>query len=114
MANEVQDLSFEFAVKSVNFVRELKLECREYELLSQYLRSATSVGANITEAQYPQSRADFISKMSIARKEANESKYWLNLFIATGIVTKERVKELIRYIDDIIRLLNSIIVTSKK
>ena len=114
MSNTVQDISFEYAVKSVKFVQEMRKECRDYSLLNQFLRSATSVGANITEAQYPQSKADFISKMSIARKEANESKYWLNLFIATELVTEERVKELMKYINNIIRLLNTIITSSKK
>jgi four helix bundle protein len=113
MSNEVLDLSFEFAVKSVQFVREMKKVCNEYDLLNQFLRSSTSVGANITEAQYPQSKADFISKMSIARKEANESKYWLRIFIETKIVKKESVSHLFKDLDSILRLLNSIIISAK-
>ena len=114
MSNEVLELSFEYSVLSVKFVRDMKKTTCEFELMSQFLRSATSVGANITEAQFPQSKADFVSKMSIARKEANESKYWLRLLVATEIVAKEQVDELLQKIERILKLLNAIIISSRK
>ena len=69
MENVVENKSFEFAVKVVKLTKELR-KSHDYELASQLLRSATSVGANIAEAQYAQSTRDFVSKMAIARKEA--------------------------------------------
>ena len=109
MAKEVESLSFDFAVKAVKFSKVLKNDYKEFEIASQFLRSATSVGANICEAKYGQSRADFISKMSIARKEANETKYWLRLLVASDIVSEATVKNLLKEITEIIIVLTAII-----
>ena len=94
--NPVVEKSFEYSKKAVKLSDMLKKESKEYELASQLLRSATSVGANVSEAQYAQSKKDFVSKMSIARKEANESKYWLKLLSETGIVEPEMTKDLLK------------------
>ena len=111
MDNVVEKKSFEFAVEVVKLTRGLR-KSHDYELASQLLRSATSVGANIAEAQYAQSRRDFASKMSIARKEANESLYWLRLMLAAGIIETAQSKPRIDEAMEIIRLLTSIIKSS--
>ncbi len=80
----------------------------------QYLRSATSIGANIHEAQSGESRADFIHKLSIAQKEARESLYWLRLLEESDTVTKSRLQPLIKETDEIIAIITKIIVNSKK
>ena len=76
--NEILDLSFDFALEIIKLVKHLKVN-KEFVMSNQLLRSGTSVGANITEAQAAQSPKDFIAKMSIASKEARESNYWLRL-----------------------------------
>ena len=92
--NPIADKSFDFAVRIVKFSKWLRQEHKEYELASQVLRSGTSIGANIAEAQYAQSKPDFISKMHIALKEASETAYWLRLIVAAGIVSSEDMKSL--------------------
>ena len=94
MQSVISEKSFEFAVKVFKLVRELR-EAHEYELGSQLLRSGTSIGANVSEGQQGQSRKDFISKMSIALKEAHETKYWLRLLERVDAARIGRYKELI-------------------
>ena len=86
MENVIEDKSFRFAIRIVNLYRYMCQEQKEYVLSKQVLRSGTSIGANIAEAQQAQSRADFISKLSIALKETSETKYWLRLLKATGYI----------------------------
>ena len=76
--NEILDLSFDFALEIIKLVKYLKSK-KEFVLSNQLLRSGTSIGANVSEAQAAQSTKDFISKMSIASKEARETEYWLRL-----------------------------------
>ena len=85
--------SMDFAVSIVNLVRELKSK-HETVIASQIGRSGTSVGANIREAQYAHGKADFISKLQIALKEANETGYWLELLHRTGYLSEEEFKTL--------------------
>ncbi len=80
----------------------------------QLLRSATSVGANAHEAQGGQSRADFIAKMSVAHKEARESAYWLRLIQEAELAPGSRLTDLIEETDQLIRMLSSILLTSKQ
>ena len=75
--NVVKDKSLEFAVRIVNLYKFLVNEQKEFVMSKQILRSGTSIGANIREAEQAQSRADFINKLNIALKEANEKEYWL-------------------------------------
>ena len=77
-------LSKDFALRIVKLEKYLKEEKREYTLSKQLLRSGTSIGANIRESLYAQSKADFISKMSIALKESSETEYWLELLHESG------------------------------
>jgi len=108
--------SFSFAVRIVNLCRYLNEEHREYILSKQLLRSGTSIGANINEASAAQSKKDFIAKMSIAHKEARETKYWIDLLAATGYLNanEKHIKFLVNENIELIRLLSSIVKTSQE
>lgn len=106
--------SFDFAVRTVKLARLLVSENKDYIISRQVLRAGTSVGASVCEAEFAQSRADFISKMSIALKEANESFYWIKLLQATDYITEIQCKSLSHDIDEIISLLAASIKTAKK
>ena len=80
--NKLLDLSFEFAVAIVNLIDNISVPKSSY-MINQLARAGTSVGANIHEAQYAQSKKDFIAKMEIALKESNETSYWLKLMYET-------------------------------
>ena len=113
--NEIASLSFLFAVRIVKLYKYLTEEKREFVLSKQLLRSGTSIGANVTEAQSAQSKKDFISKISIAQKEARESKYWIRLLLETDYLPKEssKVKSLQNELESIIRLLSAILISAK-
>ena len=85
--------SMDFAVSVINLVRYLK-ENKEHIISNQIGRSGTSIGANIREAQYAHGKADFIAKLQIALKEANESGYWLELLLKTNYISENQFKEL--------------------
>lgn len=85
--------SMDFAVAIVNLVKNLKGK-RETIISNQIGRSGTSIGANIREAQYAHGKPDFIAKLQIALKEANETGYWLELLVKTNYITQEQYKEL--------------------
>ena len=86
----------------------------EYELASQLIRSGTSIGANIAESEYAQSDQDFISKLSIALKEAAENRYWLHLLTETKDITSEESEKMIKQVEEIIRILAAGIKTKKE
>ena len=109
--NVVRDKSFSFAYKIVDLYKYLCDEKKEYILSKQLLRSGTSVGANIEEAQSAQSKKDFISKMSIAAKEARETLYWLKLLKYGGYIVKD---EILIDSEELIRLLTSIVKSAEK
>ena len=113
--NIVLDKSFEFAIRVVNLYKHLCDSKKEYTLSKQLLRSGTSIGANINEAQAAQSKKDFIAKMSIASKEARESKYWIELLIKTDYLDKDskHTQSLLDESYELIRLLTSIIKSSQ-
>jgi four helix bundle protein len=102
-----------FAVRIVKFSKFLENEKREYILSKQILRSGTSIGANLHECINAQSRADFVSKMQIALKEANETDYWLELFFESEIIDQLMYKSLRDDLNEIIALLISSIKTTK-
>ncbi len=87
--NAVKDKSFAFALRVVKLAKHLQDEKREFVLSRQFLRSGTAVGALVREAEHAQSKADFINKMSIALKEANETDYWIDLLHQSGLITQE-------------------------
>ena len=113
--NIILEKSFAFAVRIVKLYKYLSDDKKEFVLSKQLLRCGTSIGANINEAQAGQSKADFISKMSIASKEARESKYWIDLLIKTDYldVNESYVQSLICDIEEIVKLLTSIVKSSK-
>lgn len=93
MSNSIMlEKSKDFAVDIVTLCREIKSQRHESILINQLLRSGTSIGANIHESKYAQSKADFISKMQIALKECYESEYWLEIFFRTNILTEAQYK----------------------
>ena len=106
--NPVQDKSYRFALKIIKLSQILKNK-NEYVIGRQILKSGTSVGANIEEALAGQSRADFLSKMSIASKEARETAYWLRLIRDSDILDKNTASEYLKEIDELVRLLTSIV-----
>ena len=110
----IVERSFEFAVRVVRLCRFLDEQDRSTRTLaSQLLRSGTSIGANIEEAQAGQSKADFIAKMSISRKEARETLYWLRLLKAADIVEANKLDDITREADELVRILTSIVKTSQ-
>ena len=91
--NKLSVQSMDFAVSIINLVKHLK-EKRESIISNQIGRSGTSIGANIREAQYAHGKADFIAKLQIALKEANETGYWLELLFKTNYISEEEYKSL--------------------
>ena len=104
--------SFEFAVRVVNLCKYLKQEKKEYILSKQLLRSGTSIGANITEAQRGQSKADFAAKMNIALKEAYETEYWIRLLFRTEYLKLKEYESIHNEILELISILMSICKTA--
>ena len=105
--------SKEFAKDIVFLCRKLKQNGVESALINQLLRSGTSVGANVHEAQYAQGTKDFISKLEIALKECYETEYWLELFVKANIVEEQKVKTLLHDCGELRRILVSSITTLK-
>lgn len=112
--NVVLVKSFQFALRIVKLHLHLSKELKQFELSSQILRSGTSIGANVEEAMGGVSRKDFIHKLSISYKEARETKYWLRLLQGSELIEKELSDSLLRDCEEILKLLYSIINTSKK
>ena len=112
MSNDsvIEHKSFRFALDVIALYQKLRDE-REYVLSKQLLRSGTSIGANVEEAMAGQSRKDFIAKMSVARKEARETRFWLRLLRESDLVTTDVMGELAKT-DELIRILTSIIKTT--
>ncbi len=84
--NEIEEVSYAFAIRIVKLYQYLKSQKLNYGIGDQVFRSGTSIGANIAESQYVQSTADFVSKLSIALKEAGETRYWIRLFHDAGYI----------------------------
>ena len=112
-SNAIVEKSFEFAVRTVNLWKYLAKVHKEFVLSKQLLRSGTSIGANVSEAQRGQSKADFNAKMCIALKEANETQYWLKLLYRTEFLTKTQFDSLDRDVSELISILTAICKTSR-
>ena len=105
--------SFDFAVRIIKLHKYLKRTHSEYELSQQLLRCGTAVGALIREAEFAESRRDFIHKLSIGLKEANECIYWLELLLATQYISKKMFDSMIKDGMEVLKMLISSVKTSK-
>ena len=112
--NVLVDKSFKFAVRIVKLYKYLSENKKECILSKQILRSGTSIGANINEAQEAQSKNDFISKLSISLKEARETKYWIELLKETDYLRKNETDSILDDLIEIIELLVTIIKSTKE
>jgi four helix bundle protein len=106
--------TYSFALKTIKLYKRLAAEKKEYVLSKQLIRSATSIGANINEAVSGQSKRDFVHKLSIALKEDRETSYWLNLLKDSEYIGQEEFLELSTDCDELIKILSSIILTTKE
>ncbi len=113
MENIIKDKSFAFAVRVVNLYKYLTEEKKEFVLSKQLLRSGTAVGALVREAEHGESRADFIHKLAIALKEANETEYWILLLHETKYLDASAFASIHGDIVELLKLLTSIINSTK-
>ena len=109
--SKLRDISTDFAVKTIKLCENIK---GHYSLVNQLERSATSIGANIREAQYAHGKPDFIAKLQIALKECYETEYWLELFVKSEILNKDATIELYNQCGTIRRILIASINTAKE
>ena len=107
----IAEKTVDFAVRIVKFYKYLCDEKKEYVLSKQILRSGTSIGANVRESKNAQSRADFISKLNIALKEADETQYWLEIMVKSDLIKENQVEALNKDLKEIIAMLVSSIKT---
>lgn len=112
--NVVRNKSFDFAIRIVKLYQYLNNNKKEFILSKQLLRSGTSVGAMIREAEHAESKSDFIHKFAIAQKEANETVYWLELLKATDYLNEKEFENIYNDAITILKLITSILKTSKK
>ena len=111
--NNLKDKSLFFAIRIVNLCKYLHTEKNEYIISKQVLRSGTSVGAMIREAEHSESKIDFIHKLAIAQKEINETIYWLELLQATEYIKKEEFESINMDAIELIKILTTIIKNTK-
>ena len=109
----VREKSLDFAVRIVRLSKYLNKQKHEYVIANQVLRSGTSIGANIAEAQQGISKKTFIAKMSIALAEATETKYWLELLMRTEYLTNDEYESIVKDCRELERMLTAIVKTSR-
>ena len=114
MGNVVKEKSFAFAVRIVILYKHLCAEKKEFVLSKQLLRSGTAIGALVREAEQAESKADFVHKMAIALKEANETEYWLELLHETQYLEPAAFSSIHHNVVELLKLLTSIINSSKR
>lgn len=110
---DITERTIGFSLRVIKLYRELEKDSVGRVIGKQLLRSATSIGANIHEAQGGQSRADFIAKMSIAHKEAYETQYWIKIIVEAKLVSLGKLSLLVDEMAQIVRIISSILITSK-
>jgi four helix bundle protein len=113
-SNILKTKSYVFALEIVKHSKTIKETYKEYDLARQLLRSGTAIGALIREAEFGQSRADLINKLSIALKEANETDYWLSLLKDSDLLTEDIFNQLSNQCEELIKMLVASIKTAKK
>ena len=109
----LKEKTYAFALKVVRVFKQIVEEHKEYVLSRQFLKAGTAPGALVREAEFGQSKADFISKMSIALKEANECDYWINLLKDSDLISQNIAAELLAENLELIKMLTSTIKTAK-
>jgi len=109
----IQEKSLSFAIRVVNLYKYLSQEKREFVLSKQLLRSGTAIGALIREAEHAQSKSDFLNKMNIALKEANETLYWLTLLKETKYISQRQHQSIHNNAEELVKILVSIVKTTK-
>ena len=113
MKSVVGEKAYAFALRMIKAYKYLTQEQKEFVLSKQSLRSGTAIGALAREAEHAQSKADFINKMNVALKEANETEYWLMLLKDSEYIDEKTFSSIHKDCDELIRLLVSIVKTSK-
>ena len=111
---KISERSYDFALRIFKLCKYLERDGAFGIIVKQLLKSGTSIGANVEEALGGQSKKDFIAKMSIAYKEARETNYWLRLTRDTETISSDRITELIEESEQILKILSSILITSKR
>lgn len=113
---DIRERSTRYALRAIKFYQSLLKGKDSVGVIlgKQYLRSATSIGANVEEAQSAESRADFIHKYGVSRKEANESLYWLRLLTEAEVVSRNRLAGLMQETEELVAVITAIIVSAKK
>ena len=106
--NIIEEKSFDFAIRIINLYKHLVSKKKEFVLSKQLLRSGTSIGANVAEAEKGQSKADFNAKMNIALKEANETYYWLRLLYRTEYLSEVEFLSIEKDIKEILAITTAI------
>lgn len=112
--NILKTKSFDFAIRIINLYKFLKKQHSEYILSQQIVKSGTSIGALVREAEHAESLKDFAHKLNIGLKEANESMYWLDLLYATGFISEKMYKSIIKDCEELLKLLIASVKTTKK
>lgn len=112
---DIRKRSFDYTLRAVKLYQHLQNQPdgAGWILGKQYLRAASSIGANIEEAQAGESRSDFVHKLGIARKEARESVYWLRVLAESNLVPRKRIQSLIRESEELLSILTSIILKTR-
>ena len=113
MSGVLEEKSLKFAIRIVNLYKYLIDEKKEFVMSKQVLRSGTSIGANIAEAQYAQSKADFLTKMHISLKESSETKFWLKLLYSTSYINDSHTS-IMNDCDELLKILTSTCKTTKQ
>ncbi len=112
-SNVIKQKSFEFAIRIVKLYQYLQKEKKEYVLSKQLLRSGTSVGAMVREAEHSESKLDFIHKLAIAQKEINEALYWIELLKCTNYLNEKEFLSINNDAVEVIKIITSIIKSTK-
>ena len=112
--NFLKEKSFAFAIRIIHLYRYLQQNEREFNISKQIVKSGTAVGALIREAEHAESKKDFIHKLSIGLKEANETKYWLELITSAGLLTQTMYESLNRDCEELLKMLIASVKTSKQ
>jgi four helix bundle protein len=112
--NVLKNKSYAFAIRIVKLSQYLQVERKEFVLSKQILRSGTAIGALIREAEYGQSKTDFIHKLTISLKEANETEYWINILTDTHYIDQKLFESMLTDCKELLKLLIASIKTAKK